>query len=309
MEKISHPQASLFSGISGTTKIFINDTIPTSGLRLRSGRVIPKKTSTESQASASLASDQTDESTKPAFPFLKLPAELRVRIYRYLLHAHGDICIGKFDAHTSESSKGRLRRHFPEREVTSLLEDYGKMRMYKVNATGVNPAFMSVNRQTYLEASKIFYSENCFKFFAIDHLHPVFGCETIIPFLEDRSDGSRRLIKKIKFCYMVAFFQPQYLVQLDHLFQQNCDYLTHSLQLKHVNLVIFALNDRQTNREEIYLPSTYLATLDQQKWIQQLVPLVKDLDTFRITQKTDGYDDLVCAAQTYLESKMHNASK
>lgn len=58
-----------------------------------------------------------------------------------------------------------------------------------------------------------------------------------------------------------------------------------------------------------YLPSTYLATLDQQRWIEQPVPLVKDHDTSRITQRTDGYNDLVYTAQTYLESKMHKADR
>lgn len=42
------------------------------------------------------------------FPFLKLPAELRDRIYRYLLHAHGDIRIGKIEAGSPQASNGIL---------------------------------------------------------------------------------------------------------------------------------------------------------------------------------------------------------
>ena len=182
------------------------------------------------------------------------------------------------------------------------------MPTYQVTATGVHPALLSVNRQTYLEASRVLYSENCFNFLGI---HDFFrSISEIIPFLEDRSEGSRRLIKQIKLGYLlVGFWQSTYvatdIAYLDRGFEEVCGYLNQCLQLKHVELCIFVMFPHHLGMHY----ELDLATLDQQNWIQQLVPLVKNLDSIKITQKGGHDDDLTRAAQTYLESKMHKAGE
>lgn len=296
----------------GSADIPVNNASPTSSLRLRSGRVVPKKKDNKSHASANLTFNQNDEDTTSAFPFLKLPAELRVRIYRFLLHAYDDVCIGILDPDSRAASKATFRSRSPGRNSTTRAKTDGKKTTYMVKATGVHPALLSVNQQIYLEASRIFYSENCFDFCGICSFPPGGSNPAVIPFLEDRSEGSRRLIKQIKFCYALLGFVPHIsrsldTASLDQVFQKNCNYLSRYLQLEHVSLSVFGLIDERTRQGMPY--KTYLARLDQQQWIKQLVPLVKNLDSIRIIRRAHRGDDLMRAVQTYLESKMDKASK
>ncbi len=179
------------------------------------------------------------------------------------------------------------------------------MITYEVNAIGVHPAILSVNRQSSLEASRIFYSENCFNFYT-DGISVCTATATIIPFFEDRSEGSRRLINRIRFSYILSHFI--YYSGPDRMFDEVCNYLSQKLQLEHVTLVF-----ENRGRPRVLGRNAYedrLSNLDKQIWMKQLVALVKNLDTFTITPKWAGQDDdLMRAAQTYLESKMEQASK
>lgn len=77
------------------------------------------------------------------------------------------------------------------------------MTMYWVKVTGVHPAILSVNRQTYLEGSLIIYSEDRFNF-CESALVPLSDNATIAPLLKDRPEGSHRLIKQIEYCYLLT---------------------------------------------------------------------------------------------------------
>ena len=171
------------------------------------------------------------------------------------------------------------------------------MVSYRVYAPGVHPVILSVNRQTYLEATKLFYSENCFKFNSNT---------TIIPFLEDRSEDSRRLIKQIEFDREPTV-GLQHFVHLDHLFEDVCNYSSRFLQLEHLTLKywIVAYGEERNSASYKY----YLSNIDKKSWVQQLVPLVKQLKSFSVYTWGDDQDDLMLAAQTYLRSMMDNASK
>ena len=48
--------------------------------------------------------------------------------------------------------------------------------------------------------------------------------------------------------------------------------------------------------------------MDKRDWVQQLVPLVKRLKSFRVTPLNNGEDNLMLAVLKYLESKMDKAS-
>lgn len=175
------------------------------------------------------------------------------------------------------------------------------MVTYKVEAPGVHPAILSVNRQTYLEASKLFYSENWFRF----------TCNTcIIPFLKDRPEGSRRLIKQIDFRTVILTFTFLYLERfrhLEHVFEETCTYLKQSLQLEQITLRYFDLTHSKLRNRILY--KDCLSNIDKQSWVRQLVPLVKNLTSLRLIELNHGDDDLMLAAQTYLRSMMDKASK
>ena len=196
------------------------------------------------------------------------------------------------------------------------------MVTYRVIPSSVHPAILAVNRQTYLEASKIFYSENRFNFCAVDDLSPPTAIEAIIPFLEDRPEGSRRLIKNIKFSYipmaLMVCLQP-YIAESNADFKEICDYLSQNLQLEHVRvrLVVGSNEIMQIDillacclcNMGMYKSKGFLYNLDKDSWIIQLVPLVRKLKTFRIVEGAGGVASLARAAQIYLESEMHQASK
>ena len=234
----------------------------------------------------------------PAFPFLKLAAELRVQVYRYLLHAHYEICID-----SSAAAKERFWSHF--RREPSKIWKTSKKNRYRVTAIGLHPAILSVNWQTYLEAARILYSENRFSFRSYDDLRSITAIDTVIPFLEDRCEGSRRLIREIGYFYIVINIL---LVDLEvaRVFAKTCDYLSQNLQLQHVTLSLVSMLAQPTSSR--VLRRMYLSNLDKHGWVQRLVPLAQKLKTLALIGRDNGDAEFIHAAQTYLESKMVEAS-
>lgn len=286
MEDRGHSQADLHSEMSDITEISSNVTL-TSALTSRNIRC---------------SSAQNNGTEILAFPLLKLPAELRVRIYSYLLHARGSIYIDTVEADSRWASKAILRRHFLNQGCNRQRVDFGKMVTYSVTAIGVHPAILSVNRQLYSEATQFFYSKNYFQFSS--------GSGTIIPFLEDRSEGSRRLIKRIGFTHDIVKSKSPNILNLghlDHIFEEVCTYLNHSLQLEHMTLLYFnAFLPENRNSAPV---EEYLSNIDKQGWVQQLVPLVKHLKTFKMVSWNNGEDNLMLAGLKCLESTMDKTSR
>ena len=243
----------------------------------------------------------------PAFPFLKLPAELRLRVYRYLLHALYDICID-----SSEAAKESFGPRFPGDDVGETGETYRDM--YRVTATGLHPAILSVNRQTYLEATGVLYSENRFNFCAKENLTSFAAIAAVIPFFEDLSEGSRRLIREIKYLYidtrfmLVSFWSIPSQPFHDRVFSETCTYLSQNLQLQQVTLRIVGPGTLLVRFRSSADYRMYLANLDTHDWIQCLVPLAKNLETFALIRGKDEDAGLAHAAHRYLNSKMAEAS-
>lgn len=187
---------------------------------------------------------------------------------------------------------------------------------YWVTAIGLHPAILSASRQTYLEASGILYSENSFLcrvridelFFA--RANPAGLAPAVIPFLEDRSEVSRRLIKKIGFSYVFdesTLDVCRDLADQDYGFERTCDYLGQNLQLEHVTLDFHIACTLTVRSDAPY--KNYVSNLDKQSWIQHLVPLVGKLETFKVIVWCDDYPDMARAVQRYLESKLPKTSK
>ena len=236
-----------------------------------------------------------------AFPFLKLPAELRVQVYGYLLHALHHIRIDS----SSEVVKDRISR----RRRGNDHSEKGKTHrdMYKVIAIGLHPAILSANKQTNLEATRILYSENRFNFGLDARFSSISAIAAVIPFLEDRSECSRRLIREIEYVYSVSMSSNnlyRIIAGQDRVFEETCDYLCQNLQLRHVTLGLvrkFARYRFGSVRHEIYL-----ASLHERDWIQSLLPLAKKLKGFTLIGSENA--ELSRAAYTYLNSKMTEAS-
>ena len=153
-----------------------------------------------------------------------------------------------------------------------------------------------MNRQTYLEATKILYSENRFTF------RP-FVIAAVIPFLQGRCERSRRLIREIEYFYMVtgSFFGP-ILGEQDHAWK----YLDQNLQLQHLTLQLWGLPPKSTLGSDLH--SIYVANVHELDWVQWLVPLANKLKTLALVGCRKDDAELVHAVQTYLDSKMAEAN-
>ena len=240
----------------------------------------------------------------PAFPFLKLPAELRDRVYRYLLHAHNDVYID-----SSEALKGRFWCHWQGSDLSG--KGLTDREMYMVTATGLHPAILSVNRQTYLEATRVLYSENRFNFYSNRYLDSVTATAAVIPFLKGLSEGSRLLIREIEYLYVVTdcqFYPDPIAFRQDQVFAKTCDYLGQNLQLQKVTLDCLVLIYWVQHRMSDYKMN--LTNINKHDWIQRLVPLAQKLKYFALVwgQDSDGDADLAHAVRTYLASKIAEAS-
>ena len=180
-----------------------------------------------------------------------------------------------------------------------------KKNRYRVTAIGLHPAILSVNWQTYLEATRILYSENRFSFRPSDDFRSITVIDAVIPFLEDRCEGSRRLIREIEYSYLViSILRVDF--EVAHVFAKTCDYLSQNLQLQHVTLSLASMLPQPTFSRVV--GGMYLSNLDKHDWVQQLVPLAQKLKTLTLIGRDDGDAEFVHAAQTYLESKMAEAS-
>ena len=203
--------------------------------------------------------------------------------------------------------KARFWRRFKDNDVSQDWETYRET--YTVTAIGLHPAILSANKQTYLEATRILYSENRFSFRPYKRLNKQLNSATaiagVIPFLEDRGEGPRRLIREIEYYYIVIN-SPQIEAELDRVFAKMCNYLSQNLQLQHVTLNLASMSTKSLLGSS--LCRTYLANIHKHNWVQTLVPFAKKLKILALVGRDDGDAELVRIAQTYLDSKMAEAS-
>ena len=173
-------------------------------------------------------------------PFLEVPLEIRIQIYRLLLHNGKPICMEPGSRYqTSKTckldpgygSKGSIYSSPPEEEFRT----YTVPSSYSDRLQGAQLGILSVNRQ----ASEVFYSENCFRF-----IQPPFGGNSsMIPFLEARSPESRKLIRTIEFEYALyaSFdrYKSWYCDVCEPLFKETCIHLARHLKLQNLTLYVW----------------------------------------------------------------------
>ena len=168
--------------------------------------------------------------------------------------------------------EAKFPRRFKDNDLSEDWETYRET--YRVTAIGLHPAILSANRQTYLEATRILYSENRFSFRPYKYMPSATAIAAVIPFLEDRCEGSRRLIREIEYFYMVIN-SPQIGAEMDRAFAKMCNYLSQNVQLQHVTLNLASMSTKIILGSVLY--RTHLANIHKHDWIQALVPLAKKL--------------------------------
>ena len=208
-----------------------------------------------------------------------------------------------------------LRHH----NVNNLSED-GETdgNAYRVMTIRLHPAILSVNRQTYQEASRILYSENRFSFSSNDFVSCVNAIAAVIPFFEHLSKGSRRLIRDIQYVYMDAKSLPlsrrRFGAEQDRVFAKTCDYLGRNLQLQHVTLRYFfryklapyTPADIRNTRADFRMNNVNIHKYD---WTKRLLPFAKKLEALALIGEAEGRTKMIHAAQRYLDEENAEASK
>ncbi|KAL1599007.1 hypothetical protein SLS60_008153 [Paraconiothyrium brasiliense] len=90
---------------------------------------------------------EEEQPSKDVFPFLKLPAELRMNIYRWALCSDEPLLL---DLPPKDEKDDETETLKPKRASSAI------------NNAGVNVALLRTCSLVYKEARQIFYSENCF---------------------------------------------------------------------------------------------------------------------------------------------------
>ncbi|KAI9851023.1 MAG: hypothetical protein M1838_004634 [Thelocarpon superellum] len=130
------------------------------------------------------------------FLFLRLPGEIRNRIYTFLLYCqrftivnHGNMLLGWHMRKRVASRPHRTRFHTArELDETYVL---GQARA-DTQLQKAQVKVLRVNKQVYDEALYIFYSINQFDFYDI---------ETLVPFCCDISSKARKCLRSVMLCY------------------------------------------------------------------------------------------------------------
>ncbi|EOA91817.1 hypothetical protein ACJQWK_03121 [Exserohilum turcicum] len=154
-----------------------------SNTRARSGLLTPEaSTLTESQPTPSHSTVGVDDTLQTPFPFMKLPAELRIHIYHMALVReeplllHADRAPEKLEEDDFPTPAPVLRRvwfHGPEQRP------YGNQRG-RGHSPGperiplsdpIIPEILRVNKQIYKEARQVLYSDNVFTLSLTSGIH------------------------------------------------------------------------------------------------------------------------------------------
>lgn len=119
--------------------------------------------------------------TKDYFDFLGLPRDVRMRIYRLLLY-RGNICVVDWlyekdlEAVVERRTEHKLSVDGADQRATYMV----RCELPNRKDSRIHVDIMAANRQTYAEASEVFYGENCFRFLGT--------CDAALSFVHDRAN-------------------------------------------------------------------------------------------------------------------------
>lgn len=123
---------------------------------------------------------------------MRIPAEIRMMIYEYLLDDGGDkrLPIRNKAMHQLPAGVLSTYRRSPYRIIErSFHRQCFETTYHLANKTTMHPAIMAVNRQIYRETSHMLYGLHGFDFGG--------DIEAVVPFLKDLTPASRALVQEI----------------------------------------------------------------------------------------------------------------
>lgn len=204
----------------------------------------------------------------PMAPFLRIPPEIRVMIYKLLLKDHDSkiLSIRTEDSLTYDRRKheGRCRSQY------RIMSDRFRARSIETtyhlaHNPGIFPSILGVNRMIHHEASHILYSAHTFDF--------ELDVEAVIPFLSDLTPSARSSIKRIN---IVQRALP-YIKDFDRCEWRNvCAFLSKNMELVQLGLGILGGKPAtQWGAEDTYEESDFklISGFEGMEWMRQVAEI------------------------------------
>ena len=223
-------------------------------------------------------------STMATAPFLKVPGEIRLIIYKLLLSDHKDktLCIR---TESVEQRRRQIRQRSRYRYIADRMRSRSAESTYHLDKSpgDIHSSILGVNQQIHAEASHVLYSEHTFDFGT--------DIESILPFLRDLTPAALSSIKRMSF---VKRSLP-YTKDFDRCEWRNaCAFISQKLRLVQLNLYVEGGTPSLANKPALYWKqkSTYskadfslIAKLDEMdedmEWMKHVVA-IKDLHVLNV---------------------------
>lgn len=220
-------------------------------------------------------------------PFLQLPGEIRLIIYKLLLSEHQDttLCIRTEEPSIYERRKRELRRRSTFRYIVDRMRSRSAESTYCLNRSpgDIHSSILGVNRQIHAESSHVLYSEHTFNFGT--------DIESILPFLQDLTPAALSAIK----CMNIVKRSLPYTKDFDRCEWRNaCAFISQNLRLVQLDLCVEGGTPSLANKPALYWKQngTYskadfalIARLDEMdedmEWMKHVVA-IKDLQILNV---------------------------
>ena len=218
---------------------------------------------------------------------LKVPAEIRMIIYRLLLSNHKDILlhIRTEEPSTYEQRKRQTRQRSKFRYIADRMRSRSGESTYCLdrNPGDIHTSILGVNQQIHDEASHVLYSDHTFEFGT--HI------ECILPFLQDLTPAALSSVKRLS---IVKRSLP-YTKDFDRCEWRNaCAFISQNLRLVQLDLYVEGGTPSLANKPALYWEHncTYskadfalIASLDEMdedmEWMKHVVA-IKDLQVLNV---------------------------
>ncbi|MCJ1450447.1 hypothetical protein MMC28_000778 [Mycoblastus sanguinarius] len=224
----------------------------------------------------------SDASSGNNASFLRVPAEIRLNIYKLLLSDHNDkiVRIRTEDSLIYEGRKREQRRRCKFRYIADRLRSrtaestYYLVKMPGVD-TSIHPSILGANRQIHNEASHVLYSEHTFDFGQ--------DIESIHPFLQDLTPAALSSIKRMN----ILKRSLPYTKDFDRCEWRNaCAFISQNMQLERLDLGVcggtpslaghaaFHWKQRSTyTKEDFRFLSKFDEMEEQMEWVKEIAAI------------------------------------
>ncbi len=220
----------------------------------------------------------------PTAPFLRVPAEIRLIVYKLLFSNHEDMTLRIRTEQLSvyERCKRETRQRSKYRYIADRMRSRSAESTYCLEEGPgyIRSSILGVNRQIHAESSHVLYSEHTFDFGT--------DIESIVPFLQDLTPAALSSIK----CISLVKRSLPYTKDFDRYEWRNtCAFISQNLRLEQLNLFVeggtLSLEKEPALYWKHYSMADFaliarLAEMDEDmEWMKHVVA-IKDLQTLNV---------------------------